>query len=457
MTEQLVQQEQNPVAGVVSKTPVSAGLLVDFGNSGTRVSLVLGNRIFRFDMSNEFMEMPRDYKIPAIYRKRGAELFAYNGQYFFHGDIVQREFGAKKMRPSAAEGDKPDQLTTALTLNLAFIKAVELIQMAAAKPASALDITFRVGVLLPPMQLDNSADKMLRILSGFNSVHRYLPFEAHYSFKVHPEPIIEGEGIAGFFGAVYTSTDKRLLPESQGKSVENGDVLVYEISENFTPQAVPENAKFETGYTLVIDIGAGTTDVVVILDGVIVDNSRATFKYGGNTAKSTLQTEIRKRYGFTPTDIDKVVQTGVLEEGEYLHDVSDLVTVAKKDYADRMIVELRTYLEGLSGLEPKNLKGLLVMGGGSMPTLAYVVNTTETRVVDGNTTEVPVRKLYPTAESAPEGASKEIVSPAMSTILHEYLKNLAPHMLEVKVPLGSQRTLNIDGLEIIYRGETQLG
>lgn len=446
------------MTGIVGSMPtnkitVVAGLLLDLGNSKTRVSVIYGTRIFRFDMSNEFMEMPRDYKIPATYRKGGAEMFAWGGSYFFNGSIVQREFANKKMRPSSTAGDKPKQITTELTLNLAFLRAVELLQWASGRTTNELDITFKLGILLPPLQLDTAVVPLANLLARYKEVHRLLPFEAKYSFKVDPNPIVEGEGIAAFFGALYQAQDKVLLPDSQNKSLDKGDVLTYQISEPFDAKVAPENSKFETGYVLVLDIGAGTTDVALILDSTIVDNSRNTFNYGGNTVKSSLTTSIRKKFGFTPSDMDRVVKYGILDEGDYHHDVSDLVTQAKRDYADEMIVELLRYLEGLSGVSTRNLKGILVVGGGSMPSIAHVERTFKTDTIDGVPQQIEVRTLYGDEDSPPVTAVLETVSPAMSSVLVEYLKDSAPFLLELSIPEGSQRSLNIDGLEIIYRIE----
>ena len=128
------------------------------------------------------------------------------------------------------------------------------------------------------------------------------------------------------------------------------------------------------------------------------------------------------RFNYQNSDfiISPLIDEGILEEGAEYHDVSQLVTSAKRKYALEMKEFILQYLERLS-ISLRNVKGLLVVGGGSKPTI---------RTLD---------------------ESYEQVSPAMSEILSDYLVSIAPKLEVVSTEGKDLRHLNIDGLTYMYK------
>jgi len=74
------------------------------------------------------------------------------------------------------------------------------------------------------------------------------------------------------------------------------------------------------------------------------------------------------------------------------------------------------YLERMT-ISLKEVKGVLVVGGGSLPTIR----------------------------------ENQVVSPAMSEVLIKYLQNLAPNLKVMSTSNINPRLLNIEGLKFIHK------
>lgn len=368
---------------------VKAGILVDFGNSETRMVLIVNNKSVPLFLSNKFAELPPMYRIPNEYRNDKSSVMNVSGTYFANGQIVEREFVGVEIRPSAVQA-KTDQLVTDLTLNLVFMKAMLQLSELFNLPISELDVTFKVSILLPPLEHDTNEAKLAEKVRKISSIKSLIPQDVSANFKVGDVGIYP-EGVAAFFCAYYTEA--------------NGAIL-----------EIPTNKKFATGYVLVLDIGAGTTDVVLIKDTELVQNSKDTFKRGGNTVESVVRNEIKKRYGFSPKQLASVIATGILDEGVQQHEVDDILNMAKDMYSKSLMEEIRQYLERMM-LDMPEIKGVLVVGGGSLPSIR----------------------------------DEQVVSPAMSDVLLKYFKVLAPNITMVDTSDKNPRHMNISGLELIHK------
>jgi hypothetical protein len=414
---------------------VKAGLLVDFGNSGTRVFVTSGNNAFRYDMSNKFAELPAGYKVPAKYANEKSTIFEYKGSYFANGLIVEREFTGKEMRPNALQS-KTDQLVTDLTLSLAFIKAMSILGLAYNVAPPSLDVSFNVSVLLPPLDQERDESKMLSKISELSVVKTLLPVSMECKFKIGDSVSVHGEAVAAFFGAFYKEEGLKVLPVNEGKSLLKGDVIVRDNGQHVSLVEVEGNKKFTQGYTLVLDIGAGTTDVALFLDMELVDMSKETFKRGGNNVESIVRNELKKKFGFTPPSMQRVIASGILNEGVDSHDVSEIVTLAKEVYSRQTKEDIVQYLEFIN-IDMPVIKGLLVAGGGSLASKRWV---------DAEGTEYAEDELK-------DGVvyTEKIVSPAMAEVLINYLKELAPRMEPLDTEGKDLRALNIEGLLYLHK------
>lgn len=386
---------------------INAGVLIDFGNSETRVIVISGNKNFRLNLSNKFAELPTGYRVNPKYANGKSSIFLANGVYFANGQIVEREFTNQEIRPSALQS-KTAQLVTDLTLNLVFCKALELLGNVYNVAPSSLDVTFNVSALLPPLDHEVNEEVLQSKIKDINSVTALMPSNMQIGFNIG-EVKIQSEAVAAFFGAFYKE-------EGLKSPTAIGEVIVRDNSQDISLVEVDNNKKFMNGYVMVLDIGAGTTDVAIFRDMELVERSKETFKKGGNTVSSIIRQEIRKQYGFEPASMTRVITEGYLEEGVELHDVSDIVTMAKDTYSRALMEDLRQYLERAM-IDMPVIKGLLVAGGGALP-----------GVRDG-----------------------EVVSPAMSDVLCKYLKELAPRLEQLDVDGKDLRELNIEGLMYIHK------
>jgi hypothetical protein len=430
---------------------VKAGLLVDFGNSGTRVYLLTGAHAFRFNMSNKYVDLPAGYKVNSKYANEKSTVFEFNGQYFANGLLVEREFIGKEIRPSALQS-KTEQLVTDLTLNLAIIKALNLLALAHNTPVAALDITFNVSVLLPPLDHEVNESKMVDLINKQNHAKTLLPVQIDAKFKIG-DVVVHSEAVSAFFGAFYREDGLKVLPQNEGKSLRKGDVLVRDNGNHVSLVDVEKNLKFATGYTLVLDIGAGTTDVALFLDMELVENSKDTFTRGGNTVESVVRNEIKKKFGFVPTNLQRVIAEGILVEGNEEHDVKEIVTLAKEMYSRTTKEDITQYLERMS-ISMQLVKGLLVAGGGSLATKRFIdAEGNFVMVLEPvNPTDAPKISIKGQVYNDSEVPYNEVeVSPAMSEVLMNFLKELAPRMEVLDTEGKDLRGLNIEGLLFLHK------
>lgn len=368
---------------------VNAGILIDFGNSETRMSLLVNNKVKTTILSNRFAALEAGYSVPNEYNNDKSNILCVNGSYYACGALADREFSGQLIRPSSIQ-NKSEQLVTEISYNLVLITAIQQLASGCGVAISEIEPTFNVSVLLPPMEHDIRIEEMKKLISNVTMVNSYIPFE--FTCEVKYDKIqVWPEGLAAFFGVYYTEQNNELVE-------------------------VFENLAFSTGNVLIIDIGAGTTDVVMIKDTELLLDSKDTFNLGGNTVEGHLRKLIRQKYNFTPSDISTIVETGELIDGNSKVDVSDIVTSAKDMYSKMLMTHILGYLERMS-ISMREVKGVLVVGGGSLPSIR----------------------------------DKKIVSPAMSDVLIKYFKDLSPNISLMSTEGKNPRLLNIEGLQYIHK------
>ena len=372
-----------------NKMKVNAGILIDFGNSETRMTLLVNNKAKTIVLSNKFAALESGYSVPVEYDNDKTNVFCVNGSYYACGALADREFSGQLIRPSSMQ-NKSEQLVTEISLNLVLITAIAELAKGSGLPVSEIEPTFNISVLLPPMEHDTHIEKMEELISSVKFVNSYMPLEFNSSVNISSVKVLP-EGVAAFFGVYYTEEDGQLV----------------EVLENMT---------FGSGNLLIIDIGAGTTDVVLIRDTELVLDSKDTFNIGGNTVEGQLKKLLRQKCGFTPSDISSVVETGELNDGNKKIDVSSLVTSSKDMYSKMLMTHIQSYLERMS-ISMREVKGILVVGGGSLPSMR-----------DG-----------------------KVVSPAMSDVLINYFKALSPNISLMNTEEKNPRLLNIQGLQYIHK------
>lgn len=371
----------------VLKVNVNAKILVDLGNSETRVGVEVQGNYRTLVLSNGFYAFLEDMQISRDYNNHESTIFQYQGQYYAWGEIVRNEFSGSTLRP-AAYTRKCEQLTSYLSFNLIFIKVIDMISNDLGKSPKDINWDFQVGVLVPPLEHQSSADNMKDLVTSITSVSCVTPSKYTIPIKISSVSVYP-EGLVAYTAAMFDIVgDKRVL--------------------------VPENKKFKQGYVLIMDIGAGTTDVALVKDGKFVSSTKNTFNKGGNFVAEKCRPLIQSKYGFRPSDISEVVKRGILLDGAVEHDVSDILTQAKEQYVQVISALIREYIEGLD-ISMREIKGILMIGGGTLP------------IVRDN----------------------EIVSPSLSGYLIKFLKEVAPNVEQVSLHGVDPRMANLQGLHIM--------
>ena len=129
----------------------------------------------------------------------------------------------------------------------------------------------------------------------------------------------------------------------------------------------PLSAKYKDGYLLSIDIGASTTDLVIVQNLVYKERSGRTFKTGGNVVRDSLNSLILDTFGFElpNEEADRAVIEGRIRLGNTWKDISGLVANAKRAYADSIINQITNYFTN-NGIAMPLMRAFCVSGGGSM-------------------------------------------------------------------------------------------
>lgn len=328
-----------------------ASLVIDAGNSETRVVTMLGrnkkgtrrriktisNHYAAFDQTfNNSAGSPVTTQNSTIFHATGVvDDEIIEGKYV-SGVLADREYSQRLVRPSGVN-QKFKALTTLLALHQAFKAGYESVSEMTNISISELDIIWRVAVLMPPEDVEMGAREMAGIIRSVNSIHFEMPNIQKDIEVIEGGINIMAEGLSGFLGVFL-----------DGKGVRPG----YE----FLGQAT----------TLVMDIGAGTTDLMVVSQGSPIESTKYTLPTGGNNVGALLSRRLQ-RSGFGRVTIDRArdaVISGLLQDGAQQEDVIEHVADAKSEVASTLVGGLKDFFE-MTGFDGRSISHLLVVGGGA--------------------------------------------------------------------------------------------
>lgn len=184
----------------------------------------------------------------------------------------------------------------------------------------------------------------------------------------------------------------------------------------------PENRKYagENKILLSMDIGASTTDLVIVKGGVFMENTGKTIKVGGNLVRDKLADKLTSRFDDEPVSkqlAEDALIEGRVKRGSLTLDASKEVNESKQEVADIIINEMTNYFIE-KGYPISAIDAIVVSGGGSIA--SQYVNK------DGEI--VPASK-------------------PMSEIISDKLTKLSPGTV-VESHGSNPRTANIEGLYI---------
>lgn len=326
-------------------------LVVDLGNSSTKGKVLFGKssqsgkyREKRFDLPNVFAPIESDYEVSPDYDEFNSAIIKVDTElngvdikgYFCNGDLQAKEKPMATIKPSATS-KKYDLESTVLSYRLAFLQAHKAIMnMQRVSDFSQLDITWKVVTLLPPGDVDEGKDKIIDIVKSITEVESVLP-QAKIPIKIESVAVLP-EGYCAYAGVVY-------------------DVgCVYR----------PEYKYLLEETVLVIDIGAGTTDCLLIKNNKLVQSSKHTVTQGGNNVYQYVRRKLRcKGLDLDDTVIRNGIIKGVVKDGSKEESIVDIVNDAKAEIAQKIISEFQDYIED-SDIKVRSIGHVLVCGGGSM-------------------------------------------------------------------------------------------
>lgn len=363
-----------------------ATLILDLGNSQNRLIVQYGKRKSEpVVFPNFFAQIPEGYSVPNEYLSSGLD---DEPSYFFEkvegvnyasGMLAAREFATKLIRPTSSVV-KYESNTSRLSIHMAFAHAyMELARLCGAR-IEDFDVEWDVIVCLPAVDF-GMRHKMETLIREIEYISFRLPLEIKQEVRLGRISIVP-EAMSAFFAVVFDRNQKLRK----------------------------EYAHLTNATVMVMDIGAGTTDVCIIKNFKMVDNSRDTIRQGGNNVQQLVRKALRADNIIISSQvIEEGVVTGTVLDGSRSVDITDKVVAAKSEVAHAIVAGMTEILETIE-FNPRDIGYLLTIGGGSL---------------SGDT-------------------------PPISEPLVEYMKSLSPHISNLPVPEDvDARLLNVIGASIM--------
>ena len=301
------------------------------------------------------------------------------------GDLCRKEFGSSNdLRPSAVE-KKYESEVSEMSMRNAFLQGYLDVSAMTGVPVDNIDIEWDVVVLLPPADIEEGSEKISKLVREIEDIDFTMPVvRKDITIK---EVRVLPEGFCAYIG-VMCGLDRRIRPEYQ--------YMAKQI-------------------TIIIDIGAGTTDITIIENGKAIKATRYSTPIGGNNVHQRVKGKLAVR-GF---DMPEAIVREATEKG-YIMDGSKRVSLKKeiaesKSAVSRMIVSnIRDFFEG-TGYPIRSIQNMIVCGGGAIDSIEGVRPLSE--YIEGY-----MKKLSPNIELVPlpniiVDGKEEQISPRILNVL----------------------------------------
>lgn len=330
-----------------------ATLIVDLGNSSTKCCVKFGKdnktgllRERSFELSNQFGVMSDpNYRIPTEdYDASSSTVLQVETELgghtisgrFCNGELQKNEFPFAIVKPTGAS-EKYLQDSTPLSYRLAFYHATKTVMsMQRCFDFSQIDISWKVITLLPPGDMEKGTQEIEKIIKDINEVECVYP-ELSLPIKISSVSVLP-EGYCAYAACVF----------------DNGQVF-REDYKYLMDSAV-----------LILDIGAGTTDVLLVKKNKLVQNSKTTIQQGGNNVDTLVRAKLRMQgLAFQKDEVQEAVVSGYIMDGTSKVDIVDIINNSKLEIAQKIISELQDFFEGVD-ISPRSIGYILICGGGSM-------------------------------------------------------------------------------------------
>ena len=358
------------LSGKSTVNTTTASVIIDFGNSSTKVTLDYKGECVNFELSNRFSKMPVDY-LPdkSMFSDTDSTLLRYiNGDdqtRYLNGE-AQRVEGRQPMRPMGIE-HKQDTSLTMLSYKLTLLKVyreiarIDGVYVGAVTDEKVLvpsDVYaymegLRVPLCISTMLPAGDIVKGVSVLSG--RIRDVDSVEFVYPNLTLTVSVLK----VNIFPEGYCAYIDRVLCISGDKVVSRPDSTVYRDSK-----------------VLLIDIGGGTTNILAIIKGKPNSQTMQTLNVGGNTVMSGVNREIGQ-LGFylNDNDLNDAMRNGYLLDGLKHFDIKDIIRKYVNSVANEIFEGIRGSLE-YARLPISSMNYLMFTGGGAVagntavPTLA---------------------------------------------------------------------------------------
>ena len=373
---------------------VDANIVIDMGNSETRVLVQSGigrSGLIKQQLttvSNIFSQISPEYEVPENYTEEDTVVFkTSDGEFYANGLLVEREFSMSALRPTALD-PKPTSKVTMLTIQRAFLEGYRLLGSMYRCSPKSLDVTWNVTFLLPPNDIETGAKTLYERIKELKEINFTLPnFSTELkinSVKAYPEGFAAYIGTVMRRGRIISDTHKHLLSSK----------------------------------TLVVDIGAGTTDFFVIEGMETINSTRLTLPYGGNNIIARVkQALLSKNIQLPNKEIEKGVIEGKIKDGRNVINLAKSLSIFKTEVANTLIDGLTSYLEG-NGYPVRSIENLLVVGGGSLASQVEGVESLSTYLVNRLKDFAPNIELVTFHENLDEDGNQEVeTNPRLLNVL----------------------------------------
>ena len=377
---------------------VDATVVIDIGNSETRVKTYFG-KDSSGNYRNRLSILPNRYSAildgikynrvmqNSEYSEKNSRVFKKGSDFYCTGTMCDIEFQSSTFRPTAKE-KKYESLSTEVTLRNVFIQGFEDVSAMSKIPVEDLEVNWSMVMLLPPQDLDVGAKKLAEMAKSIKSIESVMP---KMEKKINIKKInVLPEGFCALMGVIFKAYG---VPRQEYSFLLKDGV-----------------------YTLIADIGAGTTDLNIAVGGKVMSNSRSSETIGGNNVQQNLTQKLRLRgVKVRPAKIQKACETGILEIGSDTVPVVDELNSSKREIATQIVNYIKEYLE-LGVAEIQDISYLLVCGGGAENSTNPEVVPISKYMIDFLNTQSSHLKLVELPEVLVNGKRQKI-SPRLLNII----------------------------------------
>ena len=326
----------------------TATLIVDLGNSETRVTTYFGRtqrgnrRKVTSQLSNIFGRFGDDTEYRNImdsqdYTDDDSRVFTLNGERYCTGKMQEAEFSTNNIRPSG-NVKKYASIESKLALCNAFCQGYEDIARWTECDLSGIDVVWNLTVLLPADDMEMGAKAMADLARSIGELDFQMP-ELKKELAIKHVTILP-EGYCAFLGVAF----------------ERANVV----------RAGYEDLFDKDTFTLIVDMGAGTTDLSIVRGGGLITSSKYTETIGGNNVEAKLR-QIIRHMGIPRVNnsrVSEACKTGILKQGVKTYDLHDQLDTAKRDVASELVQMIKDY-QDFANVNLADISYVLVCGGGS--------------------------------------------------------------------------------------------